>query len=217
MASTEHSENLRLIARESRELKETVRALRSEIERIRRDGEVRLQSAVDTANGEILHLRATIRRLRKNLDAARTGEHERVDTAAFEASAEILSLATAVKRAGVGSERTHRQRDRCHGEVPVERRPRRRAKEPTKGRSGSTIDRYLLVGEHTVKRAAVAGRELDELRETIVQLRARLDRTNVAWEEKMMAIESVGRNRCRELEETIKILRKRLERASASG
>jgi len=217
MASTEHSENQRLIARESRELKETVRALRSEIERIRRDGEVRLQSAVDAANGEILHLRATIRRLRKNLDAVRTGEHERVDTAAFEASAEILSLETTVKNADVEPERTHRQRDHCHGEVPVERGPRPQAKEPTKGRSGSTIDRYLFVDEHTVRPAAADGGELDELRETIVQLRDRLDRAHVAWNEKMMAIESVGRNRCRELEETIKILRKRLQRASANG
>jgi polyhydroxyalkanoate synthesis regulator phasin len=217
MASTEHSETLRLIARESRELKETVRALRSEIERTRRDGEVRLQSAVDAANGEILQLRATIRRLRENLDAARIGEHERVDTAAFEASAEILSLETAVKRADVEAERTHRQRDHCHWEVPVERGPRPQAKEPTKGRSGSTIDRYLFAGEHTVRPAAAAGGELDELRETIVQLRDRLDRANVVWDEKMTAIESIGRNRCRELEETIKILRKRLQRASANG
>jgi len=217
MASTEHSENLRLIARESRELKETVRALRSEIERTRHDGEVRLQSAIDAANGEILQLRATIRRLRENLDAARIGGQERVDTAAFEASAEILSLETAVKRADVESERTHRQQDHCHGGVPVERRPRPRAKESTKVRSGSTGDLYLFVGEHTVKSAAAAGGELDELRETIVHLRDRLDRANVAWDEKMSAIESIGRNRRRELEETIKILRKRLQRASANG
>ena len=74
-----------------------------------------------------------------------------------------------------------------------------------------------MVREHTVKPAAASGSELDELRETIVQLRDRLDRANVAWDRKLMAIESVGRNRCRELEETIKILRKRLQRASANG
>jgi predicted nucleic acid-binding Zn-ribbon protein len=217
MTSTEHPENLRLIARESRELKETVRALRSEIERIRRDGEVRLQSAVDAANGEILHLRATIRRLRENLDAVRTGAHERVDTAAFEASAEFLSLETAVKRAGVDPEPTHRQPDHCHGGVPVEFRPRLHTNEPKKGRPGPTVDRHLFAGEHTVKSAAAARGELDELRETIVQLRDRLDRANVARDEKMKAIESVGRSRRRELEETIKILRERLQRASANA
>ena len=73
------------------------------------------------------------------------------------------------------------------------------------------------MGERTVKRATAAGGELDELRETIVQLRDRLDRTNVAWDEKMMAIESIGRSRCRELEETIKTLRRRLQRASTNG
>ena len=196
MASTEHSEDLRLIARESRELKETVRALRSEIEKVRCDGEVRLQSAVDAANGEILHLRATIRRLRENLDAVRAGEHERVDTSAFEASAQILSLETAVKSADFEPERTHPQRDRT-----------------------SIIDRPPFAGEHSVVKLAVrsACGELAELRETIVQLRSRLDRANVVWDEKMRAIESVGRNRRRKLEETIKILRERLQRASANG
>jgi chromosome segregation ATPase len=71
---------------------------------------------------------------------------------------------------------------------------------------------------HAVQRAvAPAGRELAELRETIVQLRDRLDRANAAWEQKMRAIESIGRNKRRELEETIKILRERLQRASAEG
>jgi predicted nucleic acid-binding Zn-ribbon protein len=216
MTSAEHSENLHLIARESRELKETVVALRSEIERIGRDGEVRLQSAVDATNVEILHLRATIRRLRENLNAAPTGDHERLDTAAFEASAEILSLETAVKRADVDPERTHRQWDHCHGGVPVERRPRIHTKEPKNGRLGSTADRHLLAGEHTLKPAAAASGELDELRETIVQLRDRLDRANVAWDEKVKAIENVGLSRRRELEETIKTLRERLQRASAN-
>ena len=73
------------------------------------------------------------------------------------------------------------------------------------------------MGERTVKRATAAGGELDELRETIVQLRDRLDRANAACDEKMMAIESIGRSRCRELEETIKTLRRRLQRASTNG
>jgi predicted nucleic acid-binding Zn-ribbon protein len=200
MAFAEHSESLRLIARETRELKQTVRALRGEIEKTRRDGEVRLQCAVDAANGEILHLRATIRRLRKSLDTDRTGEHQRPDGAAVGASAEILSLETTFKK------------------IRGERRVKPHATEPTTGCAGSIVDRHAFAEVHAVQRAgAPAGRELAELRETIVQLRDRLDRANDAWEEKMKAIESVGRSRRRELEETIKILREQLQRASAEG
>ncbi len=218
MASAEHSENLRLIAREARELKETVRALRSEMEKVRSDGEVRLQSAVDAANGEILHLRATIRRLRENLDADRAYGHERVDTAAVGASAEILSLGTAVRKPPVEPERTRRQRDHCDGGALAKRGPPPHATEPTNGRSSPIINKHPFAGDRTVPRPIVpTGGELAELRETIVQLRDRLDRANVAWDEKMKAIESVGRNKRRELEETIKILHERLQRASAKG
>jgi hypothetical protein len=101
--------------------------------------------------------------------------------------------------------------------VPVEFIPRHHTNEPKKGRPGSAVDRHLFAGEHTVKSAASARGELDELRETIVQLRDRLDRANIARDEKMKAIESVGRSRRRELEETIKILRERLQRASANA
>jgi chromosome segregation ATPase len=200
MAFAEHSESLRLIARETRELKQTVRALRGEIEKIRRDGEVRLQCAVDAANGEILHLRATIRRLRENMDADRTGKLQRPEGAAIEASAEILSLETTIKKIrGARGAKPH-------------------ATEPKTGWAGPIVDRHAFAEVHAVQRAgASAGRELAELRETIVQLRDRLDRANTAWEQRMRAIESIGRNKRRELEETIKILRERLQRASAEG
>ncbi len=196
MASTEHSEDQRLIARESRELKETVGALRSESEKLRREGESRLQNAVDAANGKILHLRATIRRLRENLDAVRAGEHERVDTSAFEASAQILSLETAVKNTTAEPERTHPQRDQL-----------------------SITARPLFAGEHNVVKLAIgaASGELAELRATIIEHRDQIDRANVVWNEKLRVIESVGRSRRRELEETIKVLRERLQRASANG
>jgi DNA repair exonuclease SbcCD ATPase subunit len=200
MAIAEHSENLRLIAREARELKQTVRALRGEIEKVRRGGEVRLQSAVDAANGEILHLRATIRRLRENLDVDRTAEYQRSDGAAVGASAEILSLDTKFRKA--------------LGERGAKPYPT----EPTTGRAGSIVDRHVFAERCTGQCAVAPARgELAELRETIVQLRHRLDRANSAWEEKVKVIESVARNRRRELEETIKILRERLQRASAEG
>ena len=78
MAPTQHPENLRLVTLETRDLKETIRALRAELERVRLEDDVRLQNAIGVANGEIGHLRTTITRLREQLDRVNAAWEERV-------------------------------------------------------------------------------------------------------------------------------------------
>lgn len=218
MAIGEHWEIPRLVALEARDLKETVYALRSEIEKAHRDCDARLLKAVDAANSEILHLRATVRRLREGLEAARIGTHELGDTATVKASAEIVLLETAVKRTNVDPEQTSWQRDICIGGLPTERHAILRATEPAIKRTGPIVCRSPSPDEYAVRRASPPfDGELAELRETILRLRDRLDSENAAWDKKMKAIESAGRSKRRELEETIKLLRERLQMASVKG
>jgi hypothetical protein len=218
MASGEHLENTRLVALEARDLKETVYALRSEIEKAHQDCDARLLKAVDAANSEILHLRATIRRLREGLEATRIGTHEWGEATTVKTSAEILLLETPVKRTNVDPKQTGRQRDHCIGGLPAERRPILRATEPAIMPTSPMVCRSPSPDKYTVRRASPpSDGELAELRETIVRLRDRLDTANAAWDKKMKAIESAGRSKRRELEETIKLLRERLQIASVKG
>jgi hypothetical protein len=60
---------------ETKLLKDTILALREELERVQHEGREQIQQAVAESNAEILHLRASIVELRDQLEL-REAEHE---------------------------------------------------------------------------------------------------------------------------------------------
>jgi HAMP domain-containing protein len=62
------SQDLHLAQTENRHLKETISALREELEKMRISSEASIQNAVVAANGEIVQLKSTIAALRDELE-----------------------------------------------------------------------------------------------------------------------------------------------------
>ncbi|MGF1641161.1 MAG: hypothetical protein ACFCUO_09450 [Rhodospirillales bacterium] len=174
----------RSLACEARELRETVRALRCEMERVRRDGDLRLRRAVAAADRIILELQATIRRQRALLDGQSTADPAATVPIGVDKAAE-----PAAPRARV--------------------RPPTAALD-----GGAIAAATVAAGPPARLPAERPGAERGELRETIVRLRARLDEVDALCERRVKAIESACRARCRELEQTIAILREPLPRAT---
>ncbi len=81
---------------ENRQLKETIGALRDELERMRFEKEQGVQQAVAAANDEIVQLKATVTALRDGLERMRFEKEQGVQQAVADANDEIVQLKATV-------------------------------------------------------------------------------------------------------------------------